>query len=190
MSHRLYNYLIMKNPDHNIFLIGPMGSGKTTVGKQLAKLANLAYFDLDQVITETSNAAISWIFEHEGEPGFRKREHKALKMLCAHTNSVIATGGGCITTPNNCTLLKRHGFVIYLRVSAEVQLKRIAHSPHLRPLFSQNPTLEKLDALNRAREPLYRATADFSLHTDTQTPKKLAQIILTKYLSLIQQGNR
>lgn len=158
-----------------------MGSGKTTVGKHLAKLLNYNFYDIDQVIIDTTGVEISWIFEQEGEAGFRKREHQALNQLCKLSNAVIATGGGCVTNPKNCELLQANGMVVYLQVSLDTQIARIAHTKNKRPLFAKNATKEKLNGLNQERVPFYQAVADFTIDTDNLKPPKLAELIASHY---------
>lgn len=155
------------NPADNLFLIGPMGAGKTTIGRRLAELLGLAFFDLDHEIETRSGATIGLIFELEGEAGFRKRENELLDEFSALDRVLLATGGGAVLAPDNRRHLRERGFVVYLETTVEQQLKRLARDRQ-RPLLAAPDRRERLLALAAAREPLYREIADFiavSAHT-------------------------
>lgn len=156
-----------------------MGAGKTSVGKQLAKLTNKPFFDTDEEIVKRTGVKISWIFEKESEAGFRQREQEVIHDLTHRTNIILSTGGGSITTPNNCTDLSQNGVVIYLQVSLPVQLKRTARRTDTRPLLEgvENQS-EVLTKLNAQREPIYVGLADLTYNTDTLEPGELAKRIL------------
>ncbi len=142
----------------NVILIGPMGSGKTTVGKQLAKRLRLDFVDSDHMIEERCGVSISTIFDIEGEDGFRKRETKMLTELCGRTGVVLATGGGAITSEENRILLRK-GFVIYLKTSIETQIARTQKNQN-RPLLENVDAEEKLRELMAERGVLYEQEAD------------------------------
>lgn len=163
----------MKNKN-NIFLIGPMGSGKTTVGKQLSQLFHWPFYDSDIEIEQRTGVAISWIFEIEQESGFRQREKQMIAELTKRQNIILATGGGVVTTPENCELLSKNGIVIYLTVSVGIQLQRTRHGKDTRPLLNCADPGSRLQALNLERDPLYRAIADLVYSTNELSPHKLA----------------
>ncbi len=143
----------------NVFLVGPMGAGKTTVGRRLAQGLGWDFFDSDEEVERRTGTRISIIFEIEGEAGFRQREHRALLDLAARPGAVIATGGGAVLLPENRELLRRHGVVVYLRTSVAEQLRRTRGSTH-RPLLNDDDPEQRLRELSRVREPLYEAVAD------------------------------
>lgn len=143
----------------NVFLVGPMGAGKTTVGRRLAQSLGWDFFDSDEEVERRTGTRISIIFEIEGEAGFRQREHRALLDLAARPGAVIATGGGAVLLPENRELLRRHGVVVYLRTSVAEQLRRTRDSTH-RPLLNDDDPEQRLRELARVREPLYEAVAD------------------------------
>ncbi len=143
----------------NVFLVGPMGAGKTTVGRRLAQSLGWDFLDSDEEVERRTGTRISIIFEIEGESGFRQREHRALLDLSARPGAVIATGGGAVLLPENRELLRRHGIVVYLRTSVAEQLRRTRGSAH-RPLLNEGDPEQRLRELARVREPLYEAVAD------------------------------
>ena len=157
---------------HNVFLIGPMGSGKTAVGRQLARLLNLSFIDSDHEIEVRTGADIPLIFEREGEAGFRKREREAIAELSARTGVVLATGGGAVLDPENRRLLAERGWVVYLETSVAQQAERASRTRH-RPLLNGGDPRRRLEELMRIREPLYREIADF---TATTTRKHVGQV--------------
>lgn len=156
----------------NIILIGPMGSGKTTVGKQLAKKLRLDFIDADLEIEKRTGVSISTIFDIEGEEGFRTRETKILKELCAKNGIVLATGGGAITKEENRILLRKSGYVIYLKTSIETQYKRTQKSSN-RPLLEDGDALSKLEELMEQREGLYEQEADFIISSGERAVSKV-----------------
>ena len=142
----------------NIIFVGPMGAGKTTIGKQLARELGRPFFDSDQVIEQCTGADIPLIFELEGESGFRKREKSALKDLLRRKDIILATGGGAVLDPANRELLKSRGFVIYLSVPLEQLLRRTAKDRN-RPLLQNTDPRKKMQELMEIRDPLYREVA-------------------------------
>ena len=150
------------NPSPNLFLIGPMGAGKTTVGRRVAEQLGLAFHDLDQEIEARCGADIPLIFELECETGFRKRESEVLDELTARQGVLISTGGGAVLRAENRQRLRERGFVVYLETTVEQQLKRLAHD-RKRPLLAAPDRRERLTALLAEREPLYREIADLIL---------------------------
>lgn len=161
----------------NIFLIGPMGSGKSTVAKHISQQSSLVFYDSDTEIIKHCHSDINKIFQQEGEQSFRNYEQKIIEKLVKKTDIVLATGGGCVITPTNRKNLTRKGVVIYLRVSSQVQLHRLAGNTERPLFFAKEP--KKLFELTKLREPLYESIANFSYDTDNTTPEKLAEKILT-----------
>ena len=165
----------------NIFLIGPMGAGKSTIGRTLAKELKLEFYDSDEVIEERTGADISWIYDVEGEEGFRRREQKVIEELTQKSNIVLATGGGVIMTPENRNALAGRGTVIDLKTSLQQQYERTKRDSPTRPML-QTPDLEgRLEMLRDEREPLYEDLADVSFDTDKLTVKAVANNII-KYI--------
>ncbi len=147
------------NPAPNLFFIGPMGAGKTTIGRGVAELLGLPFHDLDHEIEAHCGVAIPLIFDIEGEAGFRQRESALLGELSAHADTVLATGGGAVLAPANRQLLRERGFVVYLETTVDEQLTRLARD-RKRPLLAAPDRRERLLSLAAAREPLYREIAD------------------------------
>ena len=146
----------------NLILIGPMGAGKSTNGKWLAKQLGKSFVDMDAYIEQKAGTSITHIFELEGEAGFRQREANALAKLLALDNQVIATGGGCILMPDNRALMKRSGIVVYMHIPPEVQLQRLLNDKK-RPLLQTKDRAERLQQLAMERNPLYQSCADITL---------------------------
>jgi shikimate kinase len=144
-------------------LIGPMGAGKSSIGRALAGLLERPFIDLDRAIEAAAGAEIPLIFELEGEAGFRRREREALAAHLAGTGAVIACGGGVILDPDNRQLLRERAFVVHLVASVDEQLERLARD-RSRPLLRTGDRRERLRELAREREPLYAGCADLSFH--------------------------
>lgn len=149
------------NPAHNLFLIGPMGAGKSTLGRRLAERLHMPFVDLDLEIERQSGATVHLIFEIEGEQGFRDREARLLDHHSARQGIVLATGGGAILSPANRSLLGERGFVVYLRTDVETQWTRLRRD-RTRPLLRAPDPRAKLLALAEARNPLYAELADYT----------------------------
>jgi shikimate kinase len=147
------------NPSPNLFLVGPMAAGKSSIGRRLARRFALPFVDLDAEIVARTGASVNLIFEHEGEAGFRERESQALEDLSARDGIVLATGGGSVLSTANRRLLRERGFVVWLRASVEQQLARTAND-RTRPLLATPDRRGRLEALAREREPLYAEVAD------------------------------
>lgn len=162
-----------------IFLIGSMGAGKTTVGRLLAKYLNRQFIDSDAYIEAQTGASIAWIFEKEGEAGFRNREVHAIETLTRQRDVVLATGGGAILQEKNRQALQKRGVVIFLDASVEVQLKRLVNDS-TRPLLQQADPKQILQDLAQIRAPLYRQTADLIVSTGHLYPKRMALDLLNK----------
>jgi len=149
----------MNKPFTNVYLIGPMGSGKTTIGQRLAKMLKLEFLDNDHALEKQTGASVNLIFDLEGEEGFRMRETAMLKKLTARKNVLIATGGGTILKQENRDLLRESGLVVYLQTSVSQQIRRLSRDK-TRPLLQSDNREEKLAALARERNPLYEELAD------------------------------
>lgn len=161
----------------NIYLIGPMGTGKTAVGKALARITGMPFVDSDAEIEHLSGVDIPYIFEQEGEVGFRRREREALEELCRRDSLVMATGGGAVLAPENRALLKATGVVVYLQTSAGQQLQRVG-SGRGRPMLQGTDIARRLRDLSEIREPLYREIADLTLSTDGRRVVRVAELIV------------
>ncbi len=149
----------MAKISQNIFLVGPMGVGKTTIGRQLAKELSLEFVDSDHEIEERAGADISWIFDVEGEDGFRDRETHVLDDLTARSNVLISTGGGSVLRDVNREMLSSRGTVVMLDTTVELQLKR-TEKDKKRPLLQRGDKEEVLRRLKEERQPLYESVAD------------------------------
>jgi len=150
---------VMNKPFTNVYLIGPMGSGKTTIGQRLAIMLDLEFLDNDHELEEQTGASVNLIFDLEGEEGFRKRETAMLRKLTARKNVLIATGGGTILKSENRDLLKESGLVVYLQTSVSQQIRRLSRDK-TRPLLQSSNREEKLARLAKERNPLYQELAD------------------------------
>ncbi|MGH8232475.1 MAG: shikimate kinase AroK [Steroidobacteraceae bacterium] len=170
---------------HSIFLIGPMGSGKTAVAKFLARLLQLPFCDSDQEIERRSGADIPLIFEREGEAGFRKRERDVIAELTARPRVVLATGGGAILDPDNRLNLASRGWVVYLQTSVAQQAERAGRTHH-RPLLQGTDARVRLEELMRVREPLYREIADLCMPTDRRRVRAVAERIAHDYAAVLR----
>ncbi|TRW48301.1 shikimate kinase AroK [Aliidiomarina halalkaliphila] len=164
----------------NIFLIGPMGAGKSTIGRQLAKSLHLEFFDSDAEIERRTGADISWVFELEGEDGFRDREEKVINELTENTGIVLATGGGSVISKENRNRLSARGVVVYLKTTIDKQVARTERDKR-RPLIAEadNPR-EVLEKLADERNPFYEEIADVIIQTDEQSAKVVAHEIIEK----------
>lgn len=163
----------------SIFLVGPMGTGKTTIGRQLANVLKKEFIDSDHEIVRRTGAAIPLIFEIEGEEGFRIRETKVIDDLTAMDDVVLATGGGAVIKQENRQFLRERGVVIYLKSSLEQLLQRTRKDKN-RPLLQTSDPKAKLEALVREREPLYRDVADFYVYTDDRSVRSVVKEIVAR----------
>ena len=166
----------------NIYLVGPMGAGKTTVGRHLADLLGREFLDSDHEIERKTGATIPWIFEKEGEQGFRSRESMVIDELTTKNNLVIATGGGAITQALNRGYLNQRGIVVYLYTPVEIQLQRTYRDKN-RPLLQVANPEQKLRDLLKIRDPLYREVAHHIIETNQGAARDLAQRILQLIVS-------
>src|SRR3982074_261647 len=149
----------------NVFLIGPMGSGKTAVGRHLARLLRFTFHDSDADIEARTGVDIAFIFEKEGEAGFRVREKESIERLTRLQAIVLATGGGAVLDEDNRRALAERGVVVYLATSIDQQLERTRHARH-RPLLNDTNPEQKLQELMQRRAVLYAEIADFTVSTD------------------------
>lgn len=157
-----------------------MGSGKTTIGKQLARKFDLEFFDCDHELERLTGASVNLIFDLEGEAGFRLREKQLLDALTSKNGVLVATGGGAICNEENRRVLRSRGLVVYLKTSVENQLRRLSHDKS-RPLLQAEDREQRLRNLARVRDPLYIETADLIFSTRNSsihvTAKALAAAI-------------
>lgn len=167
-------------PRGNVYLIGPMGSGKTTVGQRVAQLLGLEFLDCDHELENRTGASVALIFDVEGEAGFRDRETRMLEELTARRGVLLATGGGVVLSQRNRELLRRSGLVVYLSTSVAQQIKRLRRD-RSRPLIQTSDRRERLRRLADERNPLYEELADIDFPSRDRSPdisaRKLAELI-------------
>lgn len=157
----------------NVILVGPMGAGKSTIGRQLAQLLHYEFIDSDHEIEARTGADIPWIFDVEGEEGFRHREETVIDELTQRDGIVLATGGGAVTREANRRVVSARGIVVYLKTSIEQQLQRTAKD-RKRPLLQNADPKQVLTNLMQTREPLYLEVADHVVDTDASNIKDVA----------------
>ncbi|MDW8107025.1 MAG: 3-dehydroquinate synthase [Armatimonadota bacterium] len=163
----------------HLYLVGNMGSGKSTVGKQVAQHLGLPFVDLDACIERAAGMPIATIFDQEGEPAFRQREQEALRAVAQMPPQVVATGGGVVLNEANWQLMRQTGWIIYLQTSVETLWQRVRRSRH-RPLLRTETPRATLEAIVHAREPLYQQ-ADWIVPTDGRTPEQVAEAVLRAF---------
>ncbi|MGY6275984.1 shikimate kinase [Methylomonas sp. MgM2] len=169
----------------SIYLIGLMGVGKTTIGRQLAKSLRWPFYDSDRVIEDSMGVDIPTIFSYEGEEGFRLREQTVIRQLTAIPGIVMATGGGSILKPENREALKSNGFVVYLQCSIDKILYRTRNDTQRPLLRTENPR-ERLQTLLTQREPLYLECADFKIDSGNLPGKIVVKTILQQYQAALE----
>nr|WP_267869505.1 bifunctional shikimate kinase/3-dehydroquinate synthase AroKB [Massilia agrisoli] len=174
---------------NNIFLIGLMGAGKTTIGRILARKLGKQFIDSDHEIEARTGASIPWIFEIEGEPSFRRREADVIRDLTARQGIVLATGGGAVLNPETRALLKARGTVIYLRANVNSIMARTAHDKN-RPLLQTADPRSRLEELTAQREPLYREVADLVIDTGRPNVQSMVHTILAQLDALSAPNDR
>ena len=162
----------------NIFLVGPMGSGKSAVGRSLARLLRVPFHDSDAEIERRTGVDIPLIFDKEGEAGFREREREAIESLTLLRRIVLATGGGAILLPENRTRLAENGWVVYLKTSIAQQAERVKPNRQRPLLNGVEDTAAKLRELMEVRDPLYSSIADLTVATDGRQIKAVVRDIL------------
>ncbi|MCW8908395.1 MAG: shikimate kinase AroK [Sedimenticola sp.] len=170
------------NQTKNIFLIGPMGAGKSTIGRQVASQLGLQFDDSDHEIQRRTGVDIPTIFDFEGEEGFRKRERAVIDELTQRTGIVLATGGGSVLDPDNRRNLSGRGVVVYLYCSPEQQYERTLRDRN-RPLLQSKDPLGTLQSLMQERDPLYRETADMIIVSEKRSAASVAGEIVNKIRS-------
>ncbi len=165
------------NPALHLVLIGPMGAGKSSLGRRIAPMWALPFVDLDREIEARAGTEIPTIFAREGEAGFRSRERAALADLLAGERSVIATGGGAVLDPDNRALMRQHGFVVHLQIDVEEQLARLAHD-RSRPLLAGADRTDVLTRLAAERGPLYTEAADMTFSPTGMSAAEAAESLV------------
>ena len=160
----------------NVFLIGPMGSGKSAVGRQLARLLRFTFYDSDADIEAKTGVDIAYIFDKEGEAGFRMREKESIERLTRLDGVVLATGGGAVIDADNRRVLAERGTVVYLETSVDQQLERTRYGRH-RPLLNDTDPQEKLKELMLRRAALYKEIADLTVSTNGRRVQLVAEEI-------------
>ncbi|MDG2171725.1 MAG: shikimate kinase [Gammaproteobacteria bacterium] len=161
-------------------MIGPMGSGKTSIGKKLSKMMKFNFIDTDHLIEEKTGVDIPTIFEHEGESGFRKRENKILEDISNIENSVLGTGGGIIILEENRKIIKNMGFIVYLTASIKELVYRTEQDRN-RPLIKDGDTKKKIEEILKEREKIYENISNIKISTDNYDTVKLSKIIIKNY---------
>lgn len=164
-------------PKRNVILIGPMGAGKSTIGRQVSSLLHYEFVDSDHEIEARTGADIPWIFDVEGEEGFRRREESIIEELTLRQHIVLATGGGAVMKESNRKVMAARGVVVYLQASVEQQLARTARDRN-RPLLQTAEPRKVLTELMKIRDPLYMELADFVIDTDQGSVKDVASSIV------------
>lgn len=162
---------------NNIILIGPMGTGKTTVGRYLSRKLDRKFYDSDQEIEKSTGTNISWIFKIEGEAGFRKRESKIIEILLSKENIVLSTGGGTILSRENRELISNNRFIIYLNSPLDKLYARVSHDKN-RPLLGESNNIEEMRKIFREREPYYRSLANMIINTNKLSVKRIVNKIV------------
>lgn len=163
----------------NIYIVGPMGAGKSTIGRHIAQQLHLEFFDSDSEIEERTGAEISWVFDVEGEEGFRVREAGVIEDLTTKQGIVLATGGGSILSKEVRNWLSARGLVVYLETTIDKQLARTQRDKR-RPLLQTDKPRQVLENLAEIRNPLYEEIADLTVRTDEQSAKLVAKEIIDK----------
>jgi len=161
----------------NIFIVGPMGSGKSTVGKIISDELFLNFFDTDDEIESRTGASIDWIFDLEGEEGFRKRESSILEEMVKQNSIVLSTGGGIILSDSNREMLSSRGTVFYLSTPISVQIERTSKDKD-RPLLKNGDPEEILTRLQKERKDLYESVSDHVIETENKSSQKVASEII------------
>jgi shikimate kinase len=166
-----------KYPSQNIILIGPMGAGKSSVGKYLAEQLNRRFYDSDEELEKRTGVDIGWIFDLEGEEGFRQREVAVIQDLTALSDIVLATGGGSVISPEVCELLQQSGVIIFLDASLKYQKTRTLNESR-RPLLRVPNRNEVIEQLYQERTPLYKKLADYHIFTDYRNVRLVTEDIM------------
>ncbi len=170
-------------------MVGSMGAGKTTMGRQLAYKLGYQFYDSDHVLEERTGVDIPTIFDYEGEEGFRERESSVINELTQLDDIVLATGGGAILRTENREALKNRGFVVYLRISIREQLKRTSNDKN-RPILQIPDKQAKLIELANIRNPIYEELADFSIDTHRFFANKIRRKIINTFIQSDKQSDK
>jgi len=176
------------NRQGNVFLVGPMGAGKTTIGRHLATLLHKRFVDVDHEIEKRTGVSIPVIFEIEGEAGFRRRESAVIEELTRDTNIVLATGGGAVLLEENRKLLKDRGTVAYLQADIDTLVERTRRDRN-RPLLQTENPRAKIEELLQQREPIYREVADIIINTGQRAPSSVAREVVVRLKALSNNEN-
>ncbi|HJX17614.1 MAG TPA: shikimate kinase AroK [Acidiferrobacterales bacterium] len=176
------------NQQGNVFLIGPMGAGKTTIGRHLATLLHKRFVDVDHEIEKRTGVTIPVIFEIEGEAGFRRRESAVIEELTRDTNIVLATGGGAVLLEENRKVLKDRGTVAYLQADIDTLVERTRRDRN-RPLLQTENPRAKIEELLQQREPIYREVADIIINTGQRAPSSVAREVVVRLKALSNNEN-
>lgn len=171
----------------NLMLVGMMGSGKTTIGRALAKHLDKVFVDSDEEIQQRTGVTITHIFDIEGEAGFRQREAAAIRDLVGRDNMVLGTGGGAVLMEQNRAMLQQNGIVIYLRASVHDLWQRTRHDRN-RPLLQTADPHAKLTELHHQRDPLYQELADIVIQTGRQSAHALMQTLANE-IEIFRKNN-
>ena len=163
---------------NNIFIVGPLGAGKSSIGFHIARQLKLPFFDSDREVEKRSGVDIDWMFAVEGEAGFRQRELQVIQDLSQKDGIVLATGGGTVVIPEACELLTNNGIIVYLTVPFGEQLGRVKRFLNKRPMLGEQKPEEQLHLLNQQREALYNQIAHLTYVNDEQFPIQLAKRII------------
>lgn len=161
---------------NNIVFIGPMGSGKSTIGKRVANALSMDFVDCDQELERRLGVEVGLVFDLEGESGFRERENRMLTELCNRENTIIATGGGVVMCGDNCAIIGQRGFVVYLETPVGQQLDRLSLDKK-RPLLQTPDRREKLHALALQRNPLYLGLADLTIQSTSRSLAVMTRLV-------------
>lgn len=175
------------NPAPNLVLVGPMGAGKSSIGRRLAERFGLAFADADRDIELRTGTSVSMIFDCEGEVGFRARERATLVDMLAGDGLLVATGGGAVLDPDNRRLLRARGFVVWLQVGVDEQLERLARD-RTRPLLQRDDRTAVLRQMAVQREPLYAEVADLSFDTNHLSAAEAASALGKQLADHWQRG--
>jgi shikimate kinase len=177
------------HPRRRIFLIGPMGAGKTTIGKRLADYLQMPFIDSDHEIERRSGVDIPFIFEKEGEAGFRRREQSTIADLSLREPVVLATGGGAVLDADTRRHLAARGFVVYLHASIAQQLERTGRADN-RPLLTGTDRQATLETLFAVRDPLYREIAALVVETDARNARNAVRLIAEQFKRHVAAAHR
>jgi shikimate kinase len=183
-----YWHMPVMNQQGNVFLIGPMGAGKTTIGRHLATLLHKQFVDVDHEIEKRTGVTIPVIFEIESEAGFRRRESAIIDELTRGRDMVLATGGGAVLMEENRRVLKERGTVVYLQADIETLVERTRRDRN-RPLLQTDDPRGKIEELLRQREPIYREVAHVIVDTGQRAPSSVARDIVARLKALSTDEN-